>query len=152
MNRSYLGNSIMYHLGKHQWTQLSLANKINLAQSSLSQIMSRPKRPETTTLRALCNCWPDADSNLRVLIEHLRDEMVRAGHAAEGEIEFRPTLPAANKLEAAIALVAQEAAVDRDVGALIMDLAHLIRRAHHIEYPLPDEHKQIAADRPHKKS
>jgi len=129
MQRTYLGNSILYHLGKHAWTQLKLGEATGMRSSSLSEIISKPKRPEATTLRALCNCWPDAESNLRILIEHLRDEMVRAGHAGEGELEFRPSKPSRADIDRDLALLCEEATLDVDVAAIVRDLATLVRRA-----------------------
>lgn len=129
MHRTYLGNSILYHLGKHGMTQLALGEATGMRSSSLSEIISKPKRPEASTLRALCTCWPDPESNLRVLIEHLRDEMVRAGHAGEGELEFRPTKPSKGSLERDLALLSETAALDVDVAAIVGDLANLLRRA-----------------------
>jgi transcriptional regulator with XRE-family HTH domain len=129
MHRTYLGNSLLYHLGKHEWTQAALAERAAVTQSSLSRLISARQRPETSTLRALCTCWPDPGSNLRVLIEHLRDEMVRGGHRGEGELEFRPHAPGAAALERDLALVCETASLDDDVAALLHDLAVLLRRA-----------------------
>lgn len=129
MKRSHFGESVLYHMRKHDLTQVGLATKAGVAQSSLSQLISQPKRPEEPTLKALCTCWPGEETNIRVLIEHLRDEMVRAGHSANGEVEFRRCTPAQGELDAALKVVADEAALSADVASLILDLALLLRRA-----------------------
>jgi hypothetical protein len=64
-----------------------------------------------------------------------------------------------DELDRAIALVSHEAATDRNVGALILDLATLIQRAREqngrarpasgepLQYPEPASSVRVAADR-----
>ena len=139
MKRSHFGSSILYHLNKHERSQSGLADTTGVTQSSLSRLIAGTQRPEISTLRALCTCWPDPQTNLRVLIEHLRDEMVRAGHSAEGEIDFRPLDHGQDKIDRTLATLTAAARTDADVAAILADLAHLVRRAHRATYPVSEE-------------
>ena len=130
MKRTYLGGAILYHIGKHQLSQAVVAQRSGITQPSLSRLISKGQRPEPDSLKGLCCCWPDEKTNLRVLIEHLRDEMVRAGHKGEGELQFRPLGPTKIGAEEDVALISQEVLLDSDLAALIHDLATLVRRAH----------------------
>ena len=125
--QTHLGRSLLYHLSRHNMKQTELARRTSLPGSSVSELISKGTRPEPASLRALCNCWPDGASNLRVLIEHLRDEMNRAGHA--DAVELRPAVSTRKDVDRDIDMLARHAMLDADIAAIVRDLATLVRRA-----------------------
>jgi transcriptional regulator with XRE-family HTH domain len=154
MNRSNFGRAIYYHLTAKDLNQVDLAKLTGLSQASISRVISRERRPDVPSLRALCNCWPDRESNLRVLIEHLRDEVRRAGHDGETDVEFRPRGRPASAVQADIAVVASHAEHDAVVAELVHDLATLLRRAFDgtgaeaLPFPTAKHPRAVAAEDP----
>lgn len=94
---TYFGRAIKFFLVKHDLTQKELADLTEQRQSTISDFIARPKRPDEKTLFQLCNKWPAPETNVRMLIEHLRDEIARAGHdpinAVQMNINEKPAPP-----------------------------------------------------------
>lgn len=141
--KTYLGQAIGFYLTKLGWTQGQLSEKAGLSQPTISQLISTPTRINTKSLKDICHCWPSPEINLLILIEHLRDEIERAGHDAQTDIDMRPIRPhhlPRTQAEEDIAFL--EAHLDNDgVSDTIHTVANLIRRAEGME-------KNTHADRP----
>lgn len=87
-SKTYIGNSITRELSRLSMTQRELAERAGLSQAAVSAIQRGDIRPDPETIKKLTSCWPDEKTNLTVLISHLRDELLRAGHNPETFIEF----------------------------------------------------------------
>lgn len=88
MDRSHLARAIGTALQRYGWTQTKLSDATSISQGNLNVILNRRRRPEPETLRSICTCWPDRGTNLRILVEHLRDEVELAGYP-DGTISSR---------------------------------------------------------------
>lgn len=138
--RSQFGRIISMELAANGKKQVWLAEKSGINQGALSRIISSNMRPDSDTLRAICEALRDDGAGIRVLIAHLRDEVDRAGMEA-GEIEIKPSNNP--DLTEAAAIIDQLAKYDPDllghVMILIRNLARLVAR----DEPAP----MIAADK-----
>lgn len=111
-------------------TQAALAKRSGLTQPTIARIIGQNRRPDVSTLRALCNCWDDTACELGLLCEHLRDEICRAGKL-EGDIVLHPKEQPRNghqALDADLDLIRSEAVEHEDMKGLLADMANIIRR------------------------
>lgn len=111
-------------------TQAELSRRSGLTQPTISKLISDNRRPDTATLRALCNAWNDAEFELGLLCEHLRDEIGRAGKR-ESDIALHPTStpkPTHTQLDEDLELIRNEAIKQQDMKYLIADMAAIVRR------------------------
>lgn len=151
--RTNIGNAIGFYARKNSISQGKLAEISGLAQPTISTLISGHSRINIDSLKAICNCWPKPEMNLLILIEHLRDEIGRAGHDPNSDIEMRPVRPHSLPRTAALQDLAYlEANLDHE-GVIegIRLLASLVRRAdsatnHHAAQP----HEPMVAERPEK--
>ncbi len=86
--RSNFGRAIGVAIETSGVPQMHVARRAGVSQTSLNRIINYARRPDPATLTALCHCWAPAE-NIRILIEHLRDEITRAQHASS-TISIRP--------------------------------------------------------------
>lgn len=125
--RTHFGRAIEHAIMVNATTQARISIAAKLSQGALNHIIQAYRRPDADTLRALCNCWPDRITCARILIEHLRDEVERAGHA-DGTIHL--SLAGDNREAAAqhaLAIIHQRSReVAQHLDALIEDLARLV--------------------------
>ena len=122
--------AIARKLNEEKMTQADLARLSSLGQSTIARLTNENRRPDIDTLKALCGCWSDANSELGLLCEHLRDEIHRAGKL-DGEITLRPTgQPQKNngRIDENLDLIRSEALDHDDMESLIEDVATIIRR------------------------
>ena len=130
MKKTYIGRVLTYEMQRTSWTQSALAERSEIPQSTISQIISTDVRIAPASLQALTHCWDNSDANGRVLIAHLRDEIHRAGHDAENAVEMRwPNGGRATTMAQRSLAVIQRHLADPDVAALVHDLATLLNRA-----------------------
>lgn len=125
---SHFGRALYVARRHHELTLDALAQRCGLSQPGINRIENYARRPDVDTLRALCGCWPDPITAARVLVEHLRDEVERAGHA-DGSITIHPTTGAAAEAAAvhALALIHDRSPeVAAHLDALLADLARLV--------------------------
>lgn len=81
MNISHVSRALRVAMTTLGWTEAVLSRNCGLSQAGINRVLNSRRRPEPATLQALCNCWPDAHTNVGILIEHLRDEVELSGHA-----------------------------------------------------------------------
>lgn len=93
MHQTHLGRAVRAALTEAGWSQAELASRADIDQSGVNRIMNSARRPEINTLRAICTCWTSRATNVRILIEHLRDEVERAGHE-HGTVNMQSGQPA----------------------------------------------------------
>lgn len=114
-------------IGKNQsW----LAEQTQVSQGTISRLISGVIRPDVDTLRKLCTCWPDQQTNTRVLIEHLRDEVARAGIEA-GRVFIRPSeAPDITEIHALLDTIARyDTELLKHLLILVRDLVSLLAPA-----------------------
>ena len=135
-SKTYIGRALSYEMHRAEITQSGLALRAKLPQPTISQLISSAVRIAPASLRALANCW-GAGTNIRVLIAHLRDEIARAGHDPENTVDILPKNgnAASTRAEKNMAVL-QRHISDRDVAALIADIARLLKRAEKITIAL----------------
>ena len=88
-SKTYIGRALSYEMHRAEITQSALAQRAGLPQPTISQLISSAVRIAPASLIALSNCW-GAETNIRVLIAHLRDEIARAGHDPENTVDILP--------------------------------------------------------------
>ena len=131
-SKTYIGRALSYEMHRAEITQSALAQRAGLPQPTISQLISSAVRVAPASLIALSNCW-DKDTNIRVLIAHLRDEVARAGYDPENSVDILPKdgKDASTRAEQNMTVL-QRHISDRDVAALIADIARLLKRAEKI--------------------
>lgn len=139
MSLSYFGRAVSALCSLRNTTASAIAAQAGLSHVNLSRACNGT-RMEAKTLRAIVTGQPDRRDGLDLLIGHLRDEIDRAG-VTEHEV----TISADGRLvEADFRLLAEEAARDPQLAALLRDMAALVRAR-----PLQAQETQpLAADDP----
>ena len=82
--RTEYGRAVYAARISHEWTQPELARRAGMSHAGINRIENGNRRPDPATLRALAHCWHDRAESARILIEHLRDEITRAGMTRAG--------------------------------------------------------------------
>ncbi len=105
----------------------ALAAACSLSPSTLSKLVSTDRRIDPETLRALCTRTAP-HVGLAILLEHLRDEVERAGRA-QTEVAINATGKSADD---DLAILASELVIERQRGgtelrSVLHDLANLVR-------------------------
>lgn len=120
---NHVGSALQYLATARKTTYARLAENTGVSPSTLSGTL-RGSRLEPQNLRALCTRLPVPADGLDILIAHLRDEIDRAGRL---QTEIRIDADTHDH-EEDIRLLARECQRDRELAAILHDLATLVRR------------------------
>lgn len=108
-------------------TVRALAKRCGLSPSTVSKLISKPRRVEPDTLRALCT-RAKGDEGLKFLLAHIHDEIERAGRSEEELVISRRAPDSDDDLQLLADELAQEKARDGDeLRAVVQDLAKMVR-------------------------
>lgn len=124
-----IGKAVLRELDARNITQVQLAARAGIHHTVITKLIAG-RRPSPETLRAICNSWEDAELELGLLCEHLRDEIDRAGKLQD-EIDVQPSGVVhknPDDLDKDLDIIRQEAMEHHDVYDLLHDLAGMIRR------------------------
>lgn len=119
-------------LKKDGITQMQLAERTGVAQTTISNIVTKNKLVADSVMRALCSCWPCRADNIRLLIAGLSDVIRRWGFEPDEDVEIRPlsAVAHATPTQADIDLdILRDHISDEAVCDLLHDLATILRRA-----------------------
>lgn len=126
--KSNLARAIYTSRHELEWSLSELGKALALSPAGLNRLENNDRRPDVPTLRALVSHWPASKRayGLRLLCEHLRDEVVRAG-VGHGDVVIR--LPSDKDLDPevirALDIIRSNDATYRHVCALLRQLARL---------------------------
>jgi transcriptional regulator with XRE-family HTH domain len=121
MSTKHFGRAIAYYLSRYGINQYAMAERCGISQGALNRIINTGARPEPITQRALCTSWPDAETNVRITCERLRDELAICGHQPE-EVEIAPRGASRDRAAKVTARLAEIAADEPDLLAILADL------------------------------
>lgn len=120
---THLSHALLALRDRRETTISALAARAQVAQGSLSRLMSEGRRPDVETLRALCTLQADPRDGLELLLAHLRDEVDRSGrHQTEVRIEADNHVPSDD-----IRLLEEQSRTDKELRAILHDFAELVR-------------------------
>lgn len=120
---NHLGSALQYIATARNQAMRAISDATGVAPSTLSRVI-QGVRLEPQNLRALCTRLPVPADGLDILIAHLRDEIDRAGRL---QTEIRIDADTHDH-EEDIRLLARECQRDRELAAILHDLATLVRR------------------------
>ena len=142
--QTHLANALLALLDRRDLSLSDVAQLAALSQPSLSKLIGHGRRPDIDTLRALANLAIPAHEHegLQLLIAHLRDEVDRAGRPQK-DLEIAPRQPIDPADD--FALLQQQAIDDRELAAILHDLAELVRAIRR-KYPAHQADEPLAAD------
>jgi transcriptional regulator with XRE-family HTH domain len=90
MKRTNLAKTLESERSAAGLTQHKLAKLLGISRPGYNRLEGLGRRPEPETLAIICRNWTDKTAGLRVLVEHLRDEVERA-RFPDGTISMRVT-------------------------------------------------------------
>jgi len=131
------GAAIYLELKKRNWSQADLATRAQVHQTVVTRLI-KGLRPTSLVLRKICSAWGTPKTELRLLCQHLRDEIKRAGKLHQS-ITVQPSgyeCAAPTQVDADLDMIREEAQNHDDVRQLLTDLADMIRR-HRAAQPHP---------------
>lgn len=128
--KSNLGIHIAATLQANQISQLQLSKTIGIRQSTINAIINEGSRPQPDSLAALTGYdWPEKNSGVNLLLEHLRDEIDRArlreSHP-KAHIQMKVVVTTDATIDNVIDSLRAHAQVNADVYKLLADLLTLL--------------------------
>jgi transcriptional regulator with XRE-family HTH domain len=126
MPTTHIGRAVRAAIAATGETQTAIAQRAGLHPSAVCRIISSSRRPDVSTLRAICSpaAWRSPARAVAVLVEHLRDEIERAGHPPAA-VDMRPAAEA----DDAAATLARLRRLAPDIGARVDALLAAIWRS-----------------------
>lgn len=125
--RTHFGRALQAARNSSGLTLEGLAELSGISHPAIHRIENYARRPDVETLRALVSSWPEAITRARILIEHLRDEVQRAGQP-DGSITMHPSgTPSESAAVHNLALIHMRApSVAEHIDALLSAFAELV--------------------------
>lgn len=122
---SHLSHALLALIDRHKSSATALAAIAGIHQVTVSRACSG-ERLSVESLKALCTKQPNPRDGLELLLAHLRDEVDRAGrHQTEVKIDADTATP-----DSDIRLLEAQAREDKELRAILHDLAQLVRAMH----------------------
>jgi len=128
MKSPHIGKVLLFSIRKNGKNQLWLSEKSGVSQPSISQIISGQVRLTPEALKGLTHCWEDAQTNIRVLIAHLRDEIARSGHDEHSVKFYAGNDFSETEGESAMKIIQRHIHSDPDLAGLIENLASMLKK------------------------
>ena len=128
MKSPHIGKVLLFSIRKNQKSQIWLSEKSGVSQPSISQIISGQVRLTPEALKGLTHCWEDAQTNIRVLIAHLRDEIARSGHDEHAVKFFAGKEFTETEEDSALKIIQRHIHRDADLAGLIQNIAAMLHK------------------------
>lgn len=142
MKSPHIGKVLLFSIRRNQKSQLWLSEKSGVSQPSISQIISGQVRLTPEALKGLTHCWEDEQTNIRVLIAHLRDEIARSGHQEHAVKFFAGRDFTESEEDSAIKIIQRHIHSDPDLAGLIQNIASMLKKVTEKEKPSIYEFKK----------
>jgi len=126
MKTRHMGAALSSLISIKKTNQIAISKQSGVSQPAINRLI-QGARPTPETLNAITHAWENQSDNIALLMEHLRDEIHRAGHK-DGSIKILPRQHSDWDEELINTLIGA-ARIDQDVRALLIDLANLINRS-----------------------
>jgi lipopolysaccharide biosynthesis regulator YciM len=128
MKSPHIGKVLLFSIRKNQKSQIWLSEKSGVSQPSISQIISGQVRLTPEALNGLTHCWDDSQTNIRVLIAHLRDEIARSGHDEHAVKFFAGKEFSETEEDTALKIIQRHIHRDPDLAGLIQNIASMLHK------------------------
>ena len=138
----HIGKVLLFSIRQNKRNQLWLSDKSGVSQPSISQIISGQVRLTPEALKGLTHCWEDEQTNIRVLMAHLRDEIARSGHNEHSIKFFAGKNISETKEDSAIKIIESHIHSDPDLAGLIQNIASMLAKIEHKAKPTIYEYKR----------
>jgi transcriptional regulator with XRE-family HTH domain len=136
--KTKLGLKLGQLMIRNRITQKQLAEGSDISQTSIVKLRSKGMRPGPETLHKICNCSSiSADDQIELVIEHLRDEMHRAGKSQESvEIAVARIDSFTDAIQRDADRIADVARDRKDIAELLHGICRMVSGLKHTDPPI----------------
>lgn len=130
MANSRLGKQLSIELYNIDMLQVDLAKKTGLSKATITQVISsrlRERRISPDSLKAICHAF-NHDTNIRLLIKHLQDEIERADYDGNSTLNISEIKKHDDsKRNKILAEITSRALYDDNLYSILYELHQLIK-------------------------